>query len=66
MQIAREQGDYLVYGNTEQKALQSIKDNELLAQFKEVEGLDNKDNSTIKNIIDAFIKRSKLKSIAAL
>lgn len=58
--------DYLVYGNTEQKALQSIKDNELLAQFKEVEGLDNKDKSTIKDIIDAFIKRSKLKSIAAL
>jgi transcriptional regulator with XRE-family HTH domain len=58
--------DYLVYGNTEQKAQQSIKDNELLAQFKAVEQLDNKDKSTIKDIIDAFIKRSKLKHIAAL
>ena len=58
--------DYLVYGNTEQKAQQSIKDNELLAQFKAVEELDNKDKSTIKDIIDAFIKRSKLKNIAAL
>ena len=34
--------------NTEQKAQQSIKDNELLAQFKAVEELDSKDKSTIK------------------
>lgn len=58
--------DFLVYGNTEQKAQQCIKDSELLAQFKAVEELDNKDKSTIKDIIDAFIKRSKLKNIAAL
>ena len=58
--------DYLVYGDAEQKAQQSIKDNELLAQFKEVEEMDSKDKSTIKDIIDAFIKRSKLKNIAAL
>ena len=58
--------DYLVYGDTEQKAQQSIKDNELLAQFKAVEQLDNKDKSTIKDIIDAFIKRSKLNKIVAL
>ena len=58
--------DYLVYGDTEEKAQQSIKDNELLAQFKAVEQLDNKDKSTIKDIIDAFIKRSRLKNIAAL
>ena len=58
--------DYLVYGDSEQKAKQAIKDNELLAQFKAVEELDAKDKSTIKDIIDAFIKRSKLKNIAAL
>ncbi len=58
--------DFLVYGDTEQKAKQSIKDNELLAQFKAVEELDSKDKSTIKDIIDAFIKRSRLKNIAAL
>lgn len=58
--------DYLVYGDTEQKAQQSIKDNELLAQFKAVEHLDNKDKSTIKDIIDAFIKRSKLNKIVAI
>lgn len=58
--------DFLVYDNTEQKAQLSIKDNELLAQFKAVEELDPKEISTIKDIIDAFIKRSKLKNIAAL
>ncbi len=58
--------DFLVCGDAEQKAKQSIKDNELLAQFKAVEELDSKDKSTIKDIIDAFIKRSKLKNIAAL
>jgi len=58
--------DFLIYGDSEQKAQQSIKDNELLSQFKAVEELDNKDKSTIKDIIDAFIKRSKLQNIAAL
>lgn len=58
--------DFLVYGDSEQKAQQSIKDNELLSQFKAVEQLNSKDKSTIKDIIDAFIKRSKLNQIAAL
>ena len=58
--------DFLIYGDSEQKAQQSIKDNELLSQFKAVEQLDSKDKSTIKDIIDAFIKRSKLNKIAAL
>lgn len=57
--------DFIVYGNTEQKAQQTIKDNELLSQFKEVEEMDNKDKATIKDIIDAFIKRSKLNKIVA-
>jgi transcriptional regulator with XRE-family HTH domain len=55
--------DFLVYGSKEQKAQQSIKDNELLSQFKAVEEMDNKDKATIKDIIDAFIKRSKLNKI---
>ena len=58
--------DYLMNGNTEEKAKASLKDSELLQQFKAVEELDEKDKSTIKDIIDAFIKRSRLKNIAAL
>lgn len=57
---------FIVYGDSEEKAQQSIKDNELLSQFKAVEQLNSKDKSTIKDIIDAFIKRSKLNQIAAL
>lgn len=58
--------DFIVYGDSEQKAQQSIKDNELLSQFKEVEKLNSTDKNIIKNVIDAFIKRSKLSQIAAL
>jgi len=58
--------DFIVYGNSEEKAQQSIKDNELLSQFKAVEQLNGKDKATIKDIIDAFIKRSKLNQIVSL
>lgn len=58
--------DFLVYGDLEQKAKQTIKDNELLLLFKAVEELNAKDKTTIKDIIDAFVKRSKLSQIAAL
>ncbi len=58
--------DYLVYGNTDEKAQATLKDSELLQQFKSLEELDEKDKNTIKDIIDAFIKRSKLRNIAAL
>jgi hypothetical protein len=56
----------LVYGNTEEKAQQTINDDELLAQFKALQEMDSKDKSTIKDVIDAFIKRSRLRNIAAL
>lgn len=58
--------DFLIYGDSEQKAQQFIKDSELLAQFKAVEAMESKDKLTIKEVIDAMIKRSKLKNIAAL
>ena len=58
--------DYLMNKKKKKKAKASLKDSELLQQFKAVEELDEKDKSTIKDIIDAFIKRSRLKNIAAL
>ena len=58
--------DFLIYGDLEEKAQQTIKDNELLILFKAVEDLNTKDKSTIKDIIDAFVKRSKLNQITAL
>jgi transcriptional regulator with XRE-family HTH domain len=58
--------DYLMNGDKGEKAMASLKDSELLQQFKALEELDEKDKNTIKDIIDAFIKRSRLKNIAAL
>jgi len=58
--------DYLMHGDKDEKARAALKDTELLQQFKEVEKMNNEDKKTIKNIIDAFIKRSKLNQIAAL
>ena len=58
--------DFLMYGNKDEKARAALSDTELLQQFKEVEKMDVEDKKTIKNIIDAFIKRSKLNQIAAL
>ena len=58
--------DFLVYGGTEEKANQLLGDNELLTQFKAVSELEPKDRSTIKEVIDAMIKRARLRNIAAL
>ena len=53
-------------GDKDEKAQAALKDSELLQQFKAVEQLDEKDKNTIKDIIDAFIKRSKLHQIALM
>ncbi|MEI6349091.1 MAG: helix-turn-helix transcriptional regulator [Bacteroidota bacterium] len=58
--------DYLINGDKDEKAKATLKDSELLQQFKAVEQLNDKDKSTIKDIIDAFIKRNKIQQIAAL
>jgi transcriptional regulator with XRE-family HTH domain len=56
--------DYLVNGSLEQKAQDSLDDNELLKQFKEVEQMDEDDRGTIKKLIDAFITKRKVQKLA--
>lgn len=56
--------DYLVNGTIEDKAQNTLEDNELLAQFKEVEKMDEADRSTIKKLIDAFITKKKVQKLA--
>ena len=58
--------DFLIYGDTYEKAKASLKDSELLQQFKALEQLDDNDKNIVKNVIDALVKRSKLSQIAAL
>jgi hypothetical protein len=55
--------DFLVNGNTTEKAQNTMKDAELLKQFKAVEKMDENDQNTIKSLIDAFITKGKLKQM---
>lgn len=55
--------DYLINGNIEEKAKASLKDSELLQQFKEVEKMNDDDRLTVKKLIDAFITKAKLKQM---
>lgn len=56
--------DYLINGDTNEKAKSTLKDAELLQQFKAVEQMNDDDRSVIKKVIGAFITQSKLRQIA--
>ena len=55
--------DFLMYGDKDEKAKASLEDAELLQQFKEVEKMKPEDKNTIKQLIDAFITKGKLKQL---
>lgn len=55
--------DFLVNGNIEEKAKNTLQDAELLQQFKEVEKMNDDDRLTVKKLIDAFITKGKLKQL---
>jgi transcriptional regulator with XRE-family HTH domain len=57
--------DFLVNGDTNEKAKASLKDNDLLMQFKQVENLDDEDKSVVKRLIDAFIAKKQIQKIVA-
>ncbi len=48
--------DYLINGNSDQKAIASLKSSELLHKFKEVEVLPEREQSVIVEIISAYIR----------
>jgi len=56
--------DYLINGDTNEKAKTTLKDAELLQQFKAVEQMDDDDRNVIKKLIDAFITKGKLRQLA--
>lgn len=56
--------DFLINGDTNEKAKSTLKDAELLQQFKAVEQMNDDDRLTIKKVISAFITQSKLRQIA--
>ena len=56
--------DFLVNGDTDEKAKTALKDSELLQQFKAVEQMDKDDRLVIQKLIDAFITKGKIKQLA--
>lgn len=57
--------DFLVNGDTNEKATASLKDSELLSQFKQVEALADNDKSVVKLLIDAFLAKKQIQQIVA-
>ncbi len=52
--------DYLVNGATEEKAKASLKDAELLNQFRAIEKLPKEKQSIVKDLIDAYLFRTNI------
>ena len=48
--------DFLINGNSDQKAIASLKNTELLHKFKEVEVLPEREQSVIVEIMSAYIR----------
>lgn len=57
--------DYLIEGasHPEATAKARFEDRELLAQFQEVERLPEQDKAVIKNLLDAFLVRRKVREM---
>lgn len=58
-------GDYLIEGTTEEAAKARFEDGELLCQFQEVEKLADEDKMVAKKLIDAFLTKEQIQSLAA-
>lgn len=56
--------DFLINGNTSEKAQATLKDTDLLQQFKAVDLMPDEDKQVIKKLIDAFIAKGKLIQLA--
>ena len=51
--------DYLINGDTTEKAISSLKDVELLKQFKEIDQMPEEEKKTILKVISAYIRDFK-------
>lgn len=56
--------DFIVNGDTAEKAKASLKDNDLLTQFREVEKLTDEDKGVVKKLIDAFVTKKHIQKLA--
>lgn len=58
--------DFLINGNTTEKAQNTLKDADLIRQFKEIEGLPDNEKSTILKVVSAYIRDFKAKQAYSL
>ena len=56
--------DFLINGDSNQKAKATLKDAELLQQFKALEELNESDKNIIKTLIDAFLTKRQIQKLA--
>ena len=57
--------DFLISGDKDEKVKASLKDAELLQQFKAVEQFTDDDKTVVKKLIDAFIVKKQLQQMAS-
>jgi len=58
--------DFLINGNTTEKAQSTLKDAELLKQFREVDQLPEEDRRTILRVLSAYIRDFKTRQAYTL
>lgn len=51
--------DFLINGNKDEKAKATLKNNELLSKFKEMEALPDKEQNVLLNVISAYLRDYK-------
>ncbi len=56
--------DYLLEGSTEDAAKAKFEDREPLRQFQEVEHLPDEDKTVAKKLLDAFLTKKHLQTLA--
>lgn len=57
--------DFLLYGDTNQKAQETLKDTELIKHFKEVEALPENEKYTVLKFLGAYLRDFKAKQAYA-
>jgi transcriptional regulator with XRE-family HTH domain len=58
--------DFLINGNTDEKAKATLQNTELLQRFKEVENLPERERSIILDVISAYLRDFKTKQAYVL
>ena len=58
-------GDYLLEGATDEAAKARFEDRELLRRFQEVQDLPERDKEIVKELLDAFLTKRQIQSLAA-